>query len=342
MVEAAEGVLEAITSSWASQAIYVGVELRLFDLLAKQPLTAPQTSSALEADPGKLEQLMSGLVTLGLLNLDGDIFTLSERGELLCENHPSSLRNWTIWWCRYNWEAWSRLIDTVRTGRSAREILAGAGYSLLAEDPEAARVFHRAMAELATLSSQTLVDVVDFSNFEWIIDVGGGDGQLLRMISERFSVNRLTLFELPEALAEARRRSSAIELISGDFFRSVPAGADCYILKSVLHNWTEEKALNILHNLRTAMSPRSKLLIIERVLADMPTESAADRSNARSDLHMAVAHGAGERSLTYFKELMADAALSIDSVVPLRHGLSLIQVNLQESDCHAKPSPVLS
>jgi hypothetical protein len=115
------------------------------------------------------------------------------------------------------------------------------------------------------------------------------------------------------------------EFVAGDFFAEVPAGADTYVLKSVLHDWPDDACTAILARCRSAMSASARLFVLERVTT-LPLDAvAADRAWARSDLNMLVAHGACERTRDEYEALLVRAGFALAAVHPLAMGVSAIQ-----------------
>ena len=181
-------------------------------------------------------------------------------GALLRADAPDSLRAWAIHCGKYLWPAWGRLAESVRTGTSDRKRASGTDdFGHLEHDPDAAAVFNRAMVEITRLIAQEVTRVVDFSRMVRVVDVGGGYGELLAAILGANPRLHGVLFDLPHAVDAASAPlaqagvAARCELVAGSFFDSVPAGADAYLLKSVLHNWDDERCALILRNCRHAM-----------------------------------------------------------------------------------------
>ena len=194
------------------------------------------------------------------------------------------------------------------------------GFQHLENDPEAAGTFNQALVELTRLTASNVVRAYDFSSVRHIVDVGGGYGELLSAILAANSSARGTLFDRPHAIEGARRHleqaqlSDRCEFVAGDFFQSVPRGADAYVLKSVIHDWNDEKSGEILRNCRDAMGPGARLLLVERVLPMRWETSAAHQSTARSDLTMLVALAAQERTEDEFRKLLDSAGFELTRV----------------------------
>jgi hypothetical protein len=321
-----------LMDSWRSQALCVAASLGLADFMAAGPMTSADLASATGANPAALHRLLRALVTIDVCREREDgRFELTGFGSLLRDDASSSQRAWTIWWGRHLWPVWEHLLYSVRTGESARKMLQGTeGFAHLARDPEAAAIFNRAGADQARLTAAAILRGYDFGGLKRIVDLGGGHGALLLAILQAHPGASGVLFDLPHAVEGARRAiddsglAARCELVSGDFFRSVPGEGDAYILKSVLHDWDRERSLQILQNCRQAMRQTARLLVIEPVVPEHFGTSAADQAIARSDLTMLIAHAAQERSEAAYRELLGTAGFSVARLLPVG-GFTLIE-----------------
>jgi hypothetical protein len=316
-----------------AQAIHVAAELGIADRLAD----GPQTSSELAAITGthapSLHRLLRALATIDLCceRADG-AFELTALGRLLRNDSPDSLRSWAIWWGAHLWPVWGNLLHSVTTGKSARAMLTGTeGFKHLEDDPEAAAIFNQALVELTRMACAAVVAAYDFSGLRRVVDIGGGYGELLAAILRANPEATGVLLELPHALAGARRHldraglSSRCEFRAGDFFASVPGGADAYLLKSVLHDWEDERSRQILGTCRRAMGEGARLLVVEQIVPDKLEVSATHQALAQSDLTMLVAHGARERTAADFRSLLESAGFAVARVVPAGPTFSVLE-----------------
>jgi len=329
----AHALLDLIHASWAAQAVHVAAELRLVDLLHRGPRTACNLSHATGADEAALARLLRALCTLGLLaQHDDGSFSATPAGAPLAEDHPHTIRSWALWWGGSMWATWGLLGHSIRTGESARTTELGTrGFEHLDDDPAQAAVFHRALVELTRLATPGILRAFDFSGIRTVVDVGGGYGELLRAILAAHPACRGILLDRPHAIEGARNHLTAAGLadrctfVDGDFFKTVPEGGDVYLLKTVLHDWDDAHAARILSACRRAMAPRSRLLIIERLMPDRLGNEAAHRALARSDLSMLIAHGAPERTREEFDRLLRAAHLELMSAIPAGGPLQVLE-----------------
>jgi hypothetical protein len=328
-----ERLFDLVTGSWAAQALHAAADLGVAEMLAGGPRTSVSLAAEAGAHAPSLHRLLRALCTLDvcLENEDGS-FAITALGARLAADHPRSLRSWTLWWGGPLWAAWGNLHTSVRTGRSARSVLEGTDrFERLNHDERAAGVFNQAMVEMTRLLADSLVEAGDWSRFSRIVDVGGGHGGLLAALLAGHPRASGVLFDLPHASRGARRHlemagvAGRCEIVEGDFFVSLPPGADAYVLKSVLHDWDEKDALRILSTCRHAMGERARLLVVERLLPERIRPTPAARAVARSDLTMLVARAACERTAGEYRELLARAGFRVVSIVPAGQGFSLIE-----------------
>jgi len=332
-VSPAHRLLECVTSSWMAQAAYVAAELRLADLLAEGPRTSEDLAIATGTHAPSLHRLLRALTTIEICREREDgSFEITPMGSLLGTDVPGSLRSWTIWWGAHLWQVWGSLLYSVKTGESARKMLSGTdGFKHLEQDPEAAAVFNEALVELTRLTSKSVVRIYDFSGLKRIVDVGGGYGELLICILRASPATSGVLFDLPHAIEGGKRRfeeaglASRCEFLEGDFFVSVPGGADAYILKSIIHDWDDKKSKLILENCRSAMGEKGRLLLVERVLPDRLEVSAAHQAAVRTDLTMLVAHAGQERTEAEFRGLLSSAGFRVIRILPVGMTFSVIE-----------------
>lgn len=326
-------LLRLVNSNWVTQAIAVAAELGIMDRLARDAATADELAAATACDPPSLRRLLRALVSLGVCEQREDgSFARSDMGSLLETDAPMSLRAYAVRYGRYQWPAWGKLLDSVRTGKCARTLLDGTvGFEHLERDAVTASIYHRAMAEVTRLIAHAVIPAYDFGAFMRIVDVGGGYGEMLAAILRAYPGTRGVLFDRPAALEGAKHYlgqagvADRCDMIAGDFFESVPAGADGYLLKSVIHDWSDERAAAILTCCRSAMPADAKLLLVEYVMPERMQASALNRDAARSDLNMMVMLGGRERTAAEYRSLLSSAGFHVSTIVPAGLNFSVIE-----------------
>jgi hypothetical protein len=314
----ASHLLRLINGSWISQACYVMARLQVPDLLAAGPRSAEDLAQATGTHAPSLRRLLNALGSVDLCTQrDDGTFELTALGALLRSDHPASLSAWALHWGGSSWPVWANLLYSIRTGQSARELLTGTpGFTHLDRDPEAAAIFNRSMVAHTRLAALEIVKAYDFGGKK-VMDVGGGYGELLAQVLTAYPTASGVLFDMAHAIPKAREAfaergiAQRCEFVAGDFFAHIPPGADVYMLKSVIHDWPDDRAITILQTCCRAMRADAKLLLVERLMPERLTPSAHSEGLARSDLHMLVALGAQERTPAEFEALLRAAGLAM-------------------------------
>ena len=325
-------LMSLIQGFMAARVVHVAAELGIADLLGDGKKTAEALAHQTETHPPALYRLLRALASLALLEeIEPGCFALTELGDQLRTGVSGSLRNFALMFGGdRSWRSWGNLLHSVRTGESATQHLYGMGsFEYLAAHPEQAVIFNEAMAEATRQVAGALVAAYDFSRFRAVADIGGGSGTLLAAILAATPNLHGMILDLPAGIAEAAHKlavadvSDRCEVLAGDFFRAVPSGADAYILKSVIHDWDDERSITILLNCRKAISSDGKLLLVERV---MPTRMEASPNNHRMamlDTHMLVMPGGRERTEDEYRALLASARFELTHVLRLREGVGV-------------------
>ena len=298
-----------------TQLLYVAAKLGVADVLADGPRSGAEIAAAVGADHDALVRVLRGLVTDDVLAEEEDgRFALTPVGECLRAGPGAALARGEVYY-----DAAAGLLDTVRDGGTAFEHVHGERFfDHLARHPDREAAFQGSMAARSEQEAHDVVAVYDFSDLRRLVDVGGGRGILLAAILRANPDLRGVLTDREGAIPAARAHLDAAavgdraECIAADFFTTVPAGADAYMLSRVIHDWDDEDARRILSTCRGAMSPASRLLVVEAILP----ERAHDRPAAiRMDLHMLLLLGARERTEAEFRALLESSGLQLQRVV---------------------------
>jgi hypothetical protein len=299
-----------------TQLLYVAAKLGVADQLANGPRSGPELAEAVGADAGALGRVLRGLVIEDVLaEVDGGRFALTPLGEYLIPLRGAAIARGELYY-----ESAAGLLASVRTGGTAFEHVHGERFfDYLAAHPDQEATFQGSMAGRSEQEADDVVAAYDFTGLRRLIDVGGGRGILLARILRAAPDLRGVLFDRPAAIPAAQRHlderavSGRAECVPGDFFDSVPGGADAYLLSRVLHDWDDADAGRILASCQKAMSPDSRLLIVEAILP----ERAKDRpATIRMDLHMLLLfRDARERTEAGFRQLLDDNGFRLRRVV---------------------------
>ena len=309
-----------------SRALALATKLNLADLLKDGPRPYGELARASGTHAPSLNRLMRLMASAGVFEEhEGGNFALTPLGEYLRTDVPGSMRAAVLLFAGEGiQESWKELEYCVRTGEPAfrRTSPDADAFSSMAKNPEMAAVFDEAMAAFAPLTAAAVAASYDFSAFGTLVDVGGGNGAILIGILKASPNLRGIVFDRPQAADSARKRIAAAglesrcEAVGGDFFKSVPAGGDAYLLKHVIHDWNDERAVAILNNCHRAVSPNSKLLIVEGVYPLRIDQSDLSRGAAANDVNMLVCTGGRQRSEAEFRSLYDAAGFKLTGIVP--------------------------
>jgi hypothetical protein len=322
-------VFRMATAYWASQTIYVAAKLGIADLLGEGSKSGEEIASATGTNSKSLARLTKALVALGVLAVDEDNrFWLTGIGAPLQSAMPGSMRSIILTFGEEHYLAWGNLIDSVKCDRPAFDGVYGLPlFEYLAQNSGAARIFNEGMTDLTSQMALAVVLAYDFSGSRVVADIGGGHGVLLDGILRSNPSTMGILFDT-ELVIEGASLGIANEGISdrrqdlgGDFFELVPQGADVYILKNVLHDWSDDQAVHILRNCRCAMGPQGKLLVIETVLP----LSADPAFGSLLDLNMLVMSGGRERTKDEYCSLLEEGGFRLTKVIPTLAPVSIME-----------------
>jgi hypothetical protein len=311
---------QLVNSYQVSQAVHVAAVLGLADLVAGGPRTSDDLAAATDTDADALYRLLRALASVGVFReRDGKRFELAELGRPLRSDVPDSLADWAVFvGRRYYRDAWSSLLDSVRTGENAFRLTHGVGvWEYRAEHPDEAAAFDRAMAANSRVIVRSLLAAYDFGRYGTIVDVGGGNGALLAALLEANPGSRGILFDQPHVV-QGVDLGERCDIVAGSFFESVPEGGDAYLLKWILHDWEDAEAIAILRTIRRRGAP---VLVIERDLGP-PNEAPEAKL---SDLNMLVAPGGRERTVAEFALLLAAADYELVADVPTASGMHVLE-----------------
>lgn len=303
-----------------SQALYVAAKLGIADLLQAGLKSREELATATGVNPDALYRVLRALASVGVFTeVDQGCFGLTPLAALLQTGVPGSLKALAIVMGEEPaWRSWGELLYSVHTGEPAFEHVFGLPlFAYLSQHPDVAHTYHAAMAEGTALTAQAVAKAYNFSGIRTVIDVGGGQGALIAAILKAHPHMHGMLFDLPHVIPGAKRvmeteaLAERCALIGGDFFASVPSGADVYILKWILHDWDDARAATILANCRRAMPEHGKLLVVESVI---PAGNAPSMGKF-ADLHMLVRLGGRERTAAEYRTLFAIAGLRLTSIL---------------------------
>lgn len=320
----ATALMDLVAGHRVTAVIYVAATLGIADLLFEGPKTATELASLTDTHECSLHRLMRGLVALAICREAADRrFELTEIGAHLAAKSERSLKAWALFEGEILRAGWVQLIESIRTGKTGTE-LAGLGqerFERMAETKNAA-LFNEGMAAITRVALPPILSACDFSGISTLMDVGGGVGELMSAVLKKYPTMRGIVFDLPHCAERARQNLAAAgaaqraEFIGGSFFESVPAGADAIILKSVIHNWNDDRCVRILQNCHNAMKPAGRLTVIDRVVPENVKPDTDYLAAVLSDLNMLRGPGGCERTEREHRELLSRCGFRVTRIVP--------------------------
>jgi hypothetical protein len=306
------------------QLVVAACRLKLPDLVAGGPMTAGELAEATGTDAPSLHRMLRGLAAWEVLAEDADgRFAATPLSDMFRSDQPG-LRNLAIMLSEEGYPVWGELMKVLETGQPAFERVFGKPrWEYLAENPASSVQFNAAMEETSKRVGRDLVASYGFDGAHIVVDVGGGSGALLAAVLQAHPGMRGILFDVAAGLAGARENMQAADLhdrvtfVEGSFFESVPGGGDVYLLKSIVHDWEDSKAKQILQACRAAMSATSKVVLVERDMPERIDDPGFALQAVMMDLHMMVVLGGRERTPSQYAELLGGAGLHLDRRLPL-------------------------
>jgi len=317
-----------------SRSIYVAAELGVADLLKDGPAAIEVLARATGSHGPSLYRVMRALVSVGIfVEDDQKCFGLTPLAAMLRTGVPGSMRDLVVNSLGEEpYRAWGDILHTVQTGKTAFDHVFGMGvWQYRAEHPDHGAVFDQSRSSVTEIWNAAVTANYEFSHFKKVIDIGGGDGGLMISILRANPLVKGVVVDLPRVAERANTRiadaglADRCEFISSDAFQSLPNGGDAYILSRVIHNWNNERSVELLRSCYYAMRPNAKILLIERYLPERVDQSTASRTAVLSDMGMLIMTGGRERTESEYCTLLACAGLSFTKVIVADAGLWVIE-----------------
>ncbi len=311
-----------------SQAIHVVATLGIADLLKDGPMSVDELAEVTETHASALYRILRALASVGVFAEQSDgRFGLTPLAEHLQTDVPGSLRSWAMLMGRpYIITAWGHILHSVKTGELAfPEVYGMTAWEYRAAHPEESAIFDAAMTGLSL--AEAVARSYDFSGIGVLVDVGGGKGALLAAVLAANPALRGILFDQPHVVAGAKDLleragvADRCEVVGGSFFEAVPGEAEAYLLKSIIHDWDDASAIEILRTCRTAMADTARLLLVERGIRPRNEPDPAKFI----DLMMLVMLGGQERTADEYERLYAEAGFGLTNIIRTGSLLDIIE-----------------
>lgn len=301
---------------------YVTAKLNICELLFDSPKSIADLAEATQSDPGALRRVLKVLAAQGIFQeTENDIFAFTPAAAALHGETEGSIKFYLQAILGEHYPAFGNMLYSVQTGKTAFDHYYKMDvWEFYGRNPEIAANFNKAMAGLTEYYAREIIAAYDFSRFGNIVDIGGGNGALLFAVLKANAHLYGMIFDAAHVIpgAEALILESGLKdrctAASGNFFEAIPAGMDAYMLKYILHDWSDEDGIKILKNCSDAMRPKAKLLIFEAVIPGGNTY----HEGKYTDVTMLVATRGRERNEEDFRRMLEAAGLDYVRTIPLR------------------------
>lgn len=327
------GLVEMAMAYSRSRVLCAAARLGVADALGDEVRDVDALAGACGADRGALYRLLRALAGLGVVEEpEPERFRLTEFGRPLRRDVPGSVWPDVIFWADLLADEWSLLTECVRSGRPAQEVRDPKIASRFAQEPESHAIFRAVMGTAPAEAYAPIAAAWDFSGAKVVADLGGGGGSLVLAVLGLYPHLRGMLVDLADSIEAARPRfakedaAARCELVAADLMQTVPAGADVYLIKQVLHGCEDAEAITMLKNCRAAMPEDGRLLIVEFILP--PVVSHADpqlEGRLMSDINMLAVTGGKERSVREWTALLEAAGFTLAGVHPVGGDTAMVR-----------------
>lgn len=325
---AREKLLSLLSGEWVSRSIYAAAKLEIADHLQNEAKTIDELATLTSSHADSLYRILHMLAGFGIFEeIAQNVFANTDASRLLIKNNPDTLHALSIFYGEDIRKSWDALLPSIQIGTPAFQLTYKKPvFTHFKENPAQAAIFQEAMKEKSKAVIKSALSTYDFSQFKSVYDIGGGQGQFLNALLQKYPNLSGMLFDLPEVIEKIKQQHPQMEnkhcqLYAGDFFTSLPKGGDVYLLKSVIHDWDDAKAEEILKNCYLAMRPDSRLLIIEVVL------QPGDRSIYANcmDILMLAVTGGKERNLDSFTQMLDHCGFTLERIYPTATEFSILE-----------------
>lgn len=306
-------------------------KLGVADSLAKGSKSVAELAAELKVNESALCRVLRAMASVGVFEEMGSrVFGNNRLSHFLRSDVPGSMRaRFVFGWSEFIYAPYGEILYSIETGEPARAKVFGmGGFEYLRQHPEQARIFDDAMTAMSAVIGPAVAAAYDFGRWGSVMDVGGGNGILLASILKAHPKLRGVLADLPHVLERAREHGFLGDELEArasmqpcDFFREVPSGCRGYVMKSVIHDWDDQKAKKILSNCRRAVPNDGALLLVEWGLQ----EGNQPSPGKLVDIAMLVLTGGMERTTNEYRELLGSAGFGLNRAVPTPTGMNVIE-----------------
>jgi hypothetical protein len=324
--------MQMSTGFMVSAALYPVTKLGIAELVADGPQPISKLAADTGANEGALYRVLRALASVGIFEeVSPRTFGLTPPANLLRSDVTGNMRDMVLWMTNeFHFKVWGQLMHSVLTGQPSVENVYGKPcFDVFPDLPETNVEFNNAMTNISAMTIPVILEKYDFSGIETLVDVGGGHGFLISQILKHYPNMKGMLFDLPHVLEGATARIQRLGLASRlqtcpcDFFTSIPAGGDAYIMQHIIHDWNDEKCHVILKYIHQALAGRKngKLIILDSIVKN---DNSPDFCKWL-DLEMLTMPGGRERTEEEFRILLQDCEFKLTGTIPLQGMVGIIE-----------------
>ncbi|BAZ84003.1 methyltransferase [Dolichospermum compactum] len=330
-------LMQMLTGYWVSQSIYAAAKLGIADYITDEEKSYIELANTTQTHEESLYRLLRALASVGIfIETSPGYFATTPMANLLRSDVPDSLRDVGIMLGDIEHQlSWGNIVHAVKTGESGFEKSFGMNlFDYYCQNPEAADIFDRSMTGFSKIEAAGVITDYNFTGINSLVDVGGGMGSLLTSILQAYPQMTGILFDLPHVIERAKlsiankrgntddETSDRYQLVSGSFFEPLPPKQDAYLLKHIIHDWDDEKAIAILQQCRQAMAAHSKVLVVESVI---PSGNEPFPGKFMDVNMLVMCTGGKERTAEEFFNIFKKAQLELVRIVPTRGMVSVVE-----------------
>jgi hypothetical protein len=310
----------------------VVAKLSVADQLSQGPKHVEDIARVCSVNADILYRVMRAVASIGVFReLDHGRFEQTPMSNVLRADHPRSLRPFIVFFPDpLHFRCYASLMHAVKTGETTVKAALGQDlFEYLEDHPEESETFNAGMVSITRQFIPAVLAAYDFGETRVLADIGGGHGSVVAAILQKYPQMKGILFDMDHVVRGAASYlqsagvSNRCEVVSGDFFKSVPGGADTYIMKNIIHDWDDDRSIAILKNIRQAFGnrPGGKLLLLELVL----TPGNEPHLGKWADIEMLALPGGRERTESEYRELFAKCGFRLNRVVPTNSPSSVLE-----------------
>jgi hypothetical protein len=327
----AQQVLQVATGYMASSCLYAAITLNVADHLKNGPKNMAELAAATDANEDALYRVLRVLASLGIFDeVAPRKFALTPAADLLRTDVPGSLRGMAVFLPDpMHYRIYGNVMHSLATGKPAADYTLGMPvFQYLEKDQAYSHVFNDAMTAMSAPVAGAAIEAYDFNDIGLLVDVAGGHGEVLMSILRACPSVKGIVADLGHVVDGAKPRiakaglADRLQAVACDFFQSVPAGGDAYIMKHIIHDWDDERASTILKNIATAMgAKKGRVILLESVIAAGNTPDFGKFI----DIEMLLFPGGRERTADEFQSLFERSGFRMTKVVPTKSPLSVVE-----------------